>query len=503
VSVRLGASGVSRSFGAVRANDEVSLEIRRGTVHAVVGENGAGKTTLMRILYGLDRPDEGTVVIDGRPVSLRGPADGLAAGIGLVQQELALVPELTLLENLILGAEPTRGPVIDWRAARATARRLAGETGVDPPWDARAGDVSVSVRQQVEILRALLRGADVLIMDEPTAALAPAQAEDLLRLLRTLAENGRTVVFISHKVDEVLAVADTVTVLRGGRVVGTEPVAELDRARLVELIVGDAGAAETAAPSAVSKGDTVLSVADLATTDDRGGPRLRGVSFEVAAGEIVGVAGVAGNGQDELVECLVGLRRCTAGRIELAGLDLTRATVARRRATGLGYISADRATEGLSPQASLADNAIAGAHCGEPARRGWLSGARVRAIAHRVLDGYSVRYGRTTDPARTLSGGNQQRLVIGRELDREPLLLVAAAPTRGIDLHGMTFVHQRLREVRNRGGAVLLVSEQLDELITLADRVIVLHGGTISGELSAEDASRAAIGALMLGKKPA
>ena len=502
MSVRLGARGVSRSFGEVRANDEVSLEIRRGTVHAVVGENGAGKTTLMRILYGLDRPDEGTVVIDGRPAVLRGPADGLAAGIGLVQQELALVPELTLLENLILGAEPTRGPVIDWQPARATARRLAEETGVDPPWDTRAGDVSVSVRQQMEILRVLLRGADVLIMDEPTAALAPAQTEELLRLLRTLTENGRTVVFISHKVDEVLAVADTVTVLRGGRVISTEPVAELDRTRLVELIVGEPGAVpDSAARSTGGAGDTVLSVTDLATTDDRGEPRLRGVSFEVAAGEIVGVAGVAGNGQDELVECLVGLRRCTAGRIRLTGQDVTRSTVARRRAAGLGFISADRATEGLSPRASLADNTIAGAHRGEPARRGWLSRTKVRAMVRRVLDGYSVRYGRSSDPARTLSGGNQQRLVIGRELDRDPLLLVAAAPTRGIDLKGTVFVHQRLREVRARGGAVLLVSEQLDELITLADRVIVLHGGTISGELSTQDTSRAAIGALMLGKK--
>jgi general nucleoside transport system ATP-binding protein len=489
--VRLGARNVSRAFGSVHANAGIDLSVRAGTVHAVVGENGAGKTTLMRILYGLDQPDSGTVVVDDRPVRLRDPAAGIRHGIGLVRQELAMVPSLTLLENLVLGTEPRRRGRIDWATARTQADALAAGSGVDLPWEARAESVSVSVRQQVEILRALRCGADVLILDEPTAALAPAQVTDLLRLLAGLRDAGRTVVFISHKLDEVLAIADEITVLRGGTVVATHLRADISRESLVELVIGEHVPTEpvTEPPR---PGAEVLAV--------RVDTPVR-ASLTVHAGEIVGVAGVAGNGQDELVECVVGVRSCT-GTILLSGNDIAGQPVDRRRSAGLGYISGERRTEGLSLDASVADNVIAGTHR-NLGRRGWLSPSTVRSRVQRVLDDYAVRYGRTTAPARTLSGGNQQRLVIGRELDRRPRLLVAAGPTRGVDIAGTEFIHARLRELRANGSAILLVSEHLDELLSLSDRVVVLHQGEVVGEVPGGPESRSAVGNLMLGRKPA
>jgi ABC-type uncharacterized transport system ATPase subunit len=488
MTVRLGARDVSRAFGPVHANSGVTLSVQAGTVHAVVGENGAGKTTLMRILYGLDQPDSGTVVIDSNPVRLRGPADGIAHGIALVQQELAMVPSLTLLENLVLGAEPRRGPRIDWRSARAEAAELAEASGVSVAWDSPASEVSVSVRQQVEILRAVRRGADVLILDEPTAALAPAQVTELLRLLRGLRDAGRTVVFISHKLDEVLAVADTVTVLRSGKVITTEPVSAVTRDSLVALVVG--AQVETGKfMSAAAIGPPVLEVSALG-----------GVSLTVRSGEIVGVAGVAGNGQDELVARIVGVR-ASSGRIVVSGKDISGLPVDRRRAAGLGYVSGERRAEGLALDASLSDNTIAGTHR-SLGRFGWLSPPRVRAHVQRVLASYSVRFGRITAPARTLSGGNQQRLIIGRELDRRPAVLVAAGPTRGVDVQGEAYIHDRLRELRDNGSGVLLVSEQLDELLSLSDRVVVLYQGEVAGEVPGGPESRTAVGNLMLGRKP-
>jgi ABC-type uncharacterized transport system ATPase subunit len=481
MTVRLGARDVSRAFGPVRANDHVDLAVEAGTIHAVVGENGAGKTTLMRVLYGLDHPTSGTVVIDDNPVRLRGPADGLAHGIALVRQELAMIPSLTLLENLILGAEPVAGLGISWSSARASASSLAASAGVEVPWDTLAGDVSISVRQQVEILRALRRGADVLILDEPTAALAPAQVTDLLRLLRGLRDRGRTVVFISHKLDEVLAVADHVTVLRQGSVVASLPVSDVDRSTLVSLIVGGE-----------------VSTLSFAASQDVGPPVLEVTDppLQVRAGEIVGVAGVAGNGQEDLVARIVGLRR-SAG-IRLAGADISGLTVDRRRAAGLGYVSGDRRDEGLAMDGSLTDNTIAGTH--RSLGRFWLRPGRVRDHVRRVLDGYSVRYGRLTAPVRTLSGGNQQRLVMARELDREPKVLVASGPTRGVDVAGESYIHARLRELRDSGSGILLVSEQLDELLTLSDRIVVLYRGEVAGETPGGPENREAVGNLMLGR---
>jgi simple sugar transport system ATP-binding protein len=495
---RIGARSVSRSFGPVRANVDVTLEVGPGTVHAVVGENGAGKSTLMRMLYGLDTPDEGSVIVDDEPVDLAGPRDAIARGIGLVQQELAIVQELSLLENLILGDEPLAGPRIDWSAATERATELARSVGVDVDWRMTAAHASIAIQQQVEILRLVYRGADVLILDEPTAVLAPAQAVELLRLLGSLRDAGRTVVFISHKLDEVMTVADIVTVLRSGRTVARLERDSYTRDDLASHIVG--GSLETGprAPRGDS-GAVVLSVSGLGATDDRGVRRLDGVGFEVRAGEILGVAAVAGNGQEELAEVLVGIRAASSGRIALAGRSIGALRVRARRAAGVAYVSADRKHEGLALGLSLADNAIATPDLPSLSRGGWLSRSKVAGRVSTVLGRASVRFGSPSDPASSLSGGNQQRVVLGRETIGRPAVLVASQPTRGVDIRGIADIHELLLRAREDGTAIVLFSEELDELRELADRILVLHRGRVAGECPG-DASRARIGELMLGR---
>jgi len=500
-AVRIGARDVTRRFGPVVANEGVNLSVEPGTIHAVVGENGAGKTTLMRILYGLERPDSGTVVVDDEPVSFSGPDDALARGIGMVHQEFMLVPEFTLLENLLLGSEPTRGPLIDRRAARRATEDLAASAGVELDWDAPAARSPVSARQRLEILRLLYRDADTLILDEPTAVLAPPQVAELFGLLRALREKGRTVVFISHKLNEVLEIADAVTVLRGGRTVGETTPGEVDARELTEMMVGGEASDRARTGHSGEAGEVVLEVQGLRAADDRGVERLQGADLTVRAGEIVGVAGVSGNGQDELVECVVGLRKTRAGRVLVRGEDLTSEPVHVRRDRGLSYVSADRAREGLAVTASIEENAVAGRHRGPPlAPRGWFRRAPVREFVARMLEDFGVRYGSMADPAGSLSGGNQQRLVMGRELSGGPSLLVASQPTRGVDIKGIAFVYQRLLDLRDRGAAVLVVSEEVDELLAICDRVVVLYRGVVSGELGGEDLEPSSLGRLMVGE---
>ncbi len=495
---RIGARDVSRSFGPVRANVAVTLEVAPATVHAVVGENGAGKSTLMRMLYGLDRPDSGSVIVDDVAASLSGPRDAIARGIGLVQQELAIVQELTLLENLILGHEPRTGPRIDWSAALERATELARSVGITVEWDTTAAHASIAIQQQVEILRLVYRGADVLILDEPTAVLAPAQADELLRLLGSLRDAGRTIVFISHKLDEVVTVADVVTVLRAGRTVARLERGGYTRDDLAGHIVGDSAPTERSA-SRGRPGDVVLAVTGLSATDDRGLARLDDVGFEVRSGEILGVAAVAGNGQEELAEVLAGIRTASAGDVVLGGRSVVGMRVRARRAAGVAYVSADRKHEGLALGLSLADNAIASPDLPSLARGGWLRPSRVRERVASVLERASVRFGSPSDPASSLSGGNQQRVVIGRETIGRPTVLIASQPTRGVDIRGIADLHELLRRAREDGTAIVLFSEELDELRELADRIVVLHRGRVAGEC-AGDASRAEIGALMLGR---
>ena len=498
-SVRLGARGVTRRFGPVLANDAVDFSAKRGTVHAIVGGNGAGKSTLMRILQGMDRPDSGVILVDGAPANFSGPADAFARGVGMVHQEFMLAPGLTLLENLVLASEPVRGfGRIDRAAALAGARRLEALAGVSLDWDTPAEDAPVHVRQIVEILRLLYRGADVLILDEPTAVLAPAQVRELIALLRKLRDEGRTILFISHKLDQVLAVADEITVVRNGRVVTSLPRTAATRESLAEMMIGEVLARPK--PRAASAGAPVLEIEGLSARDRRGHAALSEFHLTVRAGEIVGIAGVAGNGQDEIAASVTGLGQVDEGSILLAGTSLVPLTLAQRRALGLAYLSPDRAAEGLCLAAPIADNAIAGHHRRpEMCRRGVL---RRNAIARHVaglLDRYAVKRASDRDPAGSLSGGNQQRVAVARELDGEPKLLVACQPTRGVDIRGIDFIHRCLIDYRDRGGAVLLISEELEELVALSDRIVIVYGGRITGEVARGSAGTEEIGQFMLG----
>jgi general nucleoside transport system ATP-binding protein len=499
-SIRLGTQNVTRCFGKVVANDRINFSAERGTVHAIVGGNGAGKSTLMRILQGMDRPDEGIVIVDGRPTVFLGPADAFAKGIGMVHQEFMLVPGLTLLENLVLAHEPSEGfGRINRKAALEAARRVEAQAGVTLDWDMPVDDAPVHIRQIVEILRLLYRGADVLILDEPTAVLAPVQVRELIALLRKLKEEGRTILFISHKLDEVLSVADRITVMRSGRVIGSMAAAETSKAELSEMMIGEILNRPTARPSAVGK--PMLEIEGLTARDPRGVIKLKDVSLTVRAGEIVGIAGVAGNGQDELAGAVTGLGRIEAGHVRLLGKDVTREALRERRELGLSFLSPDRAGEGLCLAAPIAENAIAGRHRSpELCRGGVLQFSAIRSHVETLLDRYSVKRGSSAQPAGSLSGGNQQRVAIARELDNDPAILLACQPTRGVDIHGTAFIHQCLLEYRGRGGAVLAISEELEEIIALSDRILVLYDGRITGQVARGSAGVERIGRLMLGE---
>lgn len=501
-NIRLGASNVTRRFGSVVANDGVDFKAERGTVHAIVGGNGAGKSTLMRILQGMDRPDEGFVLVDGVPTVFLGPADAFDRGIGMVHQEFMLVPGLTLLENLVLAKEPTdKLGRIDHKAALEAAHHLEKLAGVTLDWHVLEQDAPVHVRQIVEILRLLYRGADVLILDEPTAVLAPAQVNELIALLRKLRSEGRTIIFISHKLDEVLAVADRITVMRNGRAIGSLERQQASKARLAEMMIGEVVARLELREQ--KAGSEVLSIEHLDVAGRRQ-VKLKDFSLAIRSGEIVGIAGVAGNGQDEITGAVTGLIEAESGRIRIGGVDITDASLSVRRAAGLSYLSPDRAAEGLCLQASITDNAIAGHH---RASRFCAAGVtRLGAINRHIenlLDRFAVKRGSSAFPASSLSGGNQQKVAVARELDGDPKALLACQPTRGVDIRGIAFIHQCLLDYRDRGGAVLLISEELDELLELADRIVVIYGGEVTGEVGRGASDVAEIGRMMLGGKVA
>ena len=510
VTTRLGTRDLCKAYGAVEANRDITIDVAPAEIHAVVGENGAGKSTLMRCLQGIEIPDSGTVIVDDHPVHFSQPQQALALGIGMVHQEFMLAPDLTLLENLVLGDEPVGVSLgalsrINWGMARASGETLAEQAGVRIDWDRRAGGAPVHVQQFVEILRLLRRGTRILILDEPTAVLAPQQVNDLFDLLRRLRANGTTILFISHKLREVVALADRVTVLRRGEVTYRARLADTDVETIAAHMVGGDGAsiAPVRQPAATAPGAAVLRVSGLsAPSIDKSHP-LHGIDFEVRAGEIVGIAGVAGNGQDELVECLVGLRGCGSGRIELCGREVTETDNAGRRALGLAYISADRRNEGLAIDATVEANVIVGSQRRQALRRGpFLDAGRMRALARKRLEALGVTFGALADRAGSLSGGNQQRLVFARETDGDPSFMMAAQPTRGVDINGIAAIHRILRTFRDGGGAVLLVSEELDELLALSDRILVMAEGRIVEQVAAEDADAQSIGRLMLLQTP-
>jgi general nucleoside transport system ATP-binding protein len=477
--------GITKRFPGVLANDRVDFDIRESEVHGLLGENGAGKSTLMNEVYGLYRPDEGQIWVRGRPIVIHSPKEAIANGIGMVHQHFMLIPVMTVAENIVLATEPRHGAVfLDLDTAISRVRDLSETFGLAVDPRARIDAISVAQQQRVEILKALYRGADILILDEPTAVLTPQETEELFAIIRSLREQGKSIIFISHKLKEVLEIADRITVLRRGKRVETLPREGASESQLARLMVGREVLLRVEKKPAVP-GDPLLLVENLAVLDDRGLEAVRGASLEVREGEIVGLAGVDGNGQSELIEALTGLRRVASGRILVGGKDVTGAGAKDVLDLGLGHIPEDRHRHGLVLDFSLAENLALHDYRKAPdSRFGWLFPRRLVERARRLLQQFDVRGGAPETLASSLSGGNQQKVVLAREIARDPRVLLAAQPTRGLDVGAIEFVHRRLIEARDRRKAVLLVSFELDEILSLSDRILVIYEGRIAAEFS-------------------
>jgi ABC-type uncharacterized transport system ATPase subunit len=492
--------GITKRFPGVVAAEDVDLSVTDGEVHALLGENGAGKSTLMNILFGLYRPDEGEILLDGEPLRARSPADAIAAGVSMVHQHFMLVPVFTVAENVILGTEPT-GALgrIDRDEARRRVAELSERYGLAVNPDALVEDLPVGVQQRVEILKALYRDAKTLILDEPTAVLTPQEIDDLMGIIRQIVASGRSVIFISHKLREVLGVADRITVLRGGRVVGHTTPAEADDQALATMMVGrDVQLVVDKDPA--DAGEPVLQVEGLQVDDARGQRVVRGVSFEVRAGEILAVAGVQGNGQTELVEALTGLRAPVGGSVRLDGTDVTGAPPDRLFASGLAHVPEDRQRDGLVGSFGVASNLVLNQIGRAPfSRRSRIDRRAVRHHAERLVREFDVRTASIDTEVSTLSGGNQQKVIVAREFFHARRLLVLSQPTRGLDVGSIQYIHRQVVAKRDEGVAVLLNSSELDEVLALADRIAVVYGGEIVGVLDRAEADRERVGLLMAG----
>jgi simple sugar transport system ATP-binding protein len=499
--MHLELKGITKRFPGVVANDDISFDVSGGEIHAMLGENGAGKTTLMNILYGLYHADEGEILIDGAPVRFESPGDAIAAGLGMVHQHFMLIPVFTVTENIILGVEPTEAVagLLNRREAHERVREISERYGLAVPPDAVIEEIPVGVQQRVEILKALYREAEILILDEPTAVLTPQETEELFTLMRSLREGGKGIIFITHKLKEVLAVADRITVVRRGKIVGSaDPKATTDE-ELAAMMVGRT-VQLTVEKTPAEPGSPVLEVAGLKVFDDRGHVAVDGVSFEVRAGEIVCVAGVQGNGQTELVEAITGLRQPAEGAIRLAGSDITKADADHVLDAGVGHVPEDRLRDGLVVDFSIADNMVLDTYDKPPFARGFVRNDRavLEAAEERARD-FDVRTPSVLQPASTLSGGNQQKVIVAREFSRPISLLVASQPTRGLDVGSIEYIHSRIVQKRDEGAAVMIVSPELDEVLALADRIIVMYRGRIVGIVPGDEATREGIGLLMAG----
>jgi len=481
------------------ANDDVSLIVHQGTIHAIVGENGAGKSTAMKIVYGFYNPDQGEILFDGMPVTIRSPHDAIALGIGMVHQHFMLVDNMTVAENIILGAETGTSTNLDLDKANDDIKKLSDDLRLNINPRAIIEDLSVGLQQRVELLKALYRNAEFLILDEPTAVLSPQEVEEFFGILRRMKEQGKTIVIITHKLEEVLAISDEVTVMRDGRTVGEVKTADIDAKGLARMIVGRDVLLRVEKDDA-RPGSPVLSVSDLAV-EGRHGLAVDGVSFQVKSGEIVGVAGIEGNGQTELIEALAGLVTPRAGRIEFEGRDVTSLNPRQLKELGIAHIPEDRQKRGLLLHSDLAENSILGVHYRPPvaAATGLMSAVAIENRVSEIIENFDVRPPNADLPAKSLSGGNQQKLIIGREFELDPKLLLVSQPTRGVDIGAIEFIHQKLIELRDTGSAVLLVSAELEEVTALADRLLVIRDGKIVGEVDPKTATFEEIGLLMTG----
>ena len=490
---------ITKRFPGVLANDQVSFTLEAGEIHAFLGENGAGKSTLMNILYGLYQPDEGEIFINGKQVIITSPLDAIRMGLGMVHQHFMLVPTVTVAENVMLGNEIKRGMLLDTRTANSRIRALSEQYGLTVPPEAIVEDLPVGIQQRVEIVKALYRGADMLILDEPTAVLTPQEAEDLFRVIFSLRDQGKAIIFISHKLKEVRRIADRITVLRRGKVVGMADPKTASEEQLAAMMVGRE-VVLTVEKGTAHPGKPVLSVHNLSIIDERGTTAVDSASLEVHAGEVLGIAGVQGNGQTELVEALTGLRFVNSGSVQLLGQEVTNAPSRRLYEDGIGHIPEDRHRHGMVTSYSIADNMVLSNYYHQPFANGWvLNHEAIEQYAERLVKEFDVRTPSVETPAGKLSGGNQQKVVVAREFSRPLKLLVASQPTRGIDVGSIEFIHKGIVRQRDEGTAVLLVSAELDEILALADRIAVMFKGKIIATLRASETTREQLGLLMAG----
>ena len=494
---------ITKRFGAVLANDRVSIKVAPGTIHAIVGENGAGKSTAMRVAYGFYTADSGEILIDGEVREIRTPHDAIALGIGMVHQHFMLVEPMTVAENIVLGAEPGTAVSLDLQKAAEEIRKVSDEfkLAVDP--NATIETLSVGQQQRVELLKALYRHAQLLILDEPTAVLTPQEVEEFFAILRRMREQGKTIVIITHKLSEVLAISDDVTVMRDGKVVGEVKTSETNAAELARLMVGREVLLRVEKPDA-NPGAAVLKVKDLSIVGRDGSKRINDITFEISASEIVGIAGVEGNGQTELIEALAGLipGSHVSGSITFEDRDITQTDARRRKELGIAHVPEDRHRRGLLLDFSLAENTILGVHYRKPAVSSdgiLLDQKGIQRRTEQVIRDFDVRPPNPILPARALSGGNQQKLIIGREFELPPKLLLVSQPTRGVDIGAIEFIHRKIVAMRDAGCAVLLVSAELEEVTALSDRLLVIHNGQIVGEVDPKKASNEEIGLMMTG----
>ena len=490
---------ITKVFGEFVANDKINLHLRKGEIHALLGENGAGKSTLMNMLAGLLEPTSGEIAVNGQVVNLDSPSKAAGLGIGMVHQHFMLVEAFTVAENIILGSELTKNGVLDIAGASKEIKALSERYGLAVDPSAKVADISVGAQQRVEILKTLYRGADILIFDEPTAVLTPSEIDELMAILKNLVKEGKSIILITHKLDEIRAVSDRVTVIRRGKSIETVEIAGATNADLAEMMVGRSVSFKTEKQASQPK-EVVLSIKDLVVNENRGVPAVKNLSLDVRAGEIVGIAGIDGNGQSELIQAITGLRKVESGSIELKGDSIVGLHPRQITELSVGHVPEDRHRDGLILEMMISENIALQTYYKEPhSKNGILNYSNITSYAKKLMEEFDVRAASEIVPAAALSGGNQQKAIIAREIDRDPDLLIVSQPTRGLDVGAIEYIHKRLIEERDNGKAVLVVSFELDEILNVSDRIAVIHDGKIQGIVSPETTNKQELGVLMAG----
>lgn len=490
---------ITKVFGGFVANDKINLHLRKGEIHALLGENGAGKSTIMNMLAGLLEPTSGEIAVNGQVVNLDSPSKAASLGIGMVHQHFMLVEAFTVAENIILGSELTKNGVLDIAGASKEIKALSERYGLAVDPSAKVADISVGAQQRVEILKTLYRGADILIFDEPTAVLTPSEIDELMAIMKNLVKEGKSIILITHKLDEIRAVSDRVTVIRRGKSIETVEIAGATNADLAEMMVGRSVSFKTEKQASKPK-EVVLSIKDLVVNENRGVPAVKNLSLDVRAGEIVGIAGIDGNGQSELIQAITGLRKVESGSIELKGDSIVGLHPRQITELSVGHVPEDRHRDGLILEMMISENIALQTYYKEPhSKNGILNYSNITSYAKKLMEEFDVRAASELVPAAALSGGNQQKAIIAREIDRDPDLLIVSQPTRGLDVGAIEYIHKRLIEERDNGKAVLVVSFELDEILNVSDRIAVIHDGKIQGIVSPETTNKQELGVLMAG----